>query len=1049
MKTKLKSLLEEFEPNSKEEWVIKATSDLKEKTLESLISDFDKNISVLPYYTKEDLHEIEWISRYNNVLQNKSTIDGEPRDWINYQKMKVSDEFEANSNALQALNLGATGIIFELGDKVDFSLLLKDILLDTCAISFEGRGNINDYLAFASIKYDLDQLTGFWDSPISSPKTSLKTNVINTSETSAIDQLTTIAKAVAEASGDNEEINILGKLMFQVEIGTNYFLEIAKLRALRIVVKEVFAIEGIEVNSEEIEILATSSNWKNSEFEPHANILKGTTAAMAAIIGGCNGLYIAPEKPTEVQNARTSRNISSILKEESFFNKEVDPAAGSYYIESLTHALVKVVLKSLNIDFPTSSKTNPIDIKVSNSWMTSENVEVKPWYTKTDVNAFEHLDFQAGLPPYLRGPYTTMYASRPWTIRQYAGFSTAKDSNAFYRRNLADGQKGLSIAFDLATHRGYDSDHPRVVGDVGKAGVAIDSVLDMEILFKDIPLDKMSVSMTMNGAVLPILAFYIVAAEESGVKKEQLIGTIQNDILKEFMVRNTYIYPPAPSMRIISDIFEYTSTHMPKFNSISISGYHIQEAGGTADIELAYTLADGLEYLRTGIKAGLDIDTFAPRLSFFWGIGMNHFMEIAKMRAGRLLWAKIVKQFNPKNPKSMALRTHSQTSGWSLTEQDPYNNITRTCVEAMAAVLGHTQSLHTNALDEAIALPTDYSAKIARNTQKYLQSETSITNVADPWGGSYYVESLTNDLMHSAWELIKEVEEAGGMAKAIESGLPKMKIEAAAAKKQARIDANKDIIVGVNKYQVEDDTELDLLEVDNTAVRDEQVTKLVKLKSERNAQNVAKALLNLELAAKNNTGNLLELSVEAAKHRATLGEITQAMEKTFGRYTASIKSISGVYLSEAKMDTQFKSALELSNKFAEKEGRRPRILVAKMGQDGHDRGAKVIATSFADIGFDVDIGPLFQTPEEVAKQAVENDVHIVGASSLAAGHKTLIPQLIEALKTYGREDIMVVAGGVIPLKDYQFLYSSGVSAVFGPGTVISKSAIEILNKLMQ
>ncbi|MCF6359886.1 MAG: methylmalonyl-CoA mutase [Cyclobacteriaceae bacterium] len=697
----------------------------------------------------------------------------------------------------------------------------------------------------------------------------------------------------------------------------------------------------------------------------------------------------------------------------------------------------------------TATSNKSYTAKPTKGWMSNEKVEVLPWYSKTDTDGFEHLDFQAGLPPYLRGPYTTMYATRPWTIRQYAGFSTAKESNAFYRRNLAAGQKGLSIAFDLATHRGYDSDHPRVVGDVGKAGVAIDSVLDMQVLFKNIPLDQMSVSMTMNGAVLPILAFYIIAAEESGVPKENLTGTIQNDILKEFMVRNTYVYPPAPSMKIISDIFEYTSKYMPKFNSISISGYHIQEAGGTADIELAYTLADGLEYLRTGIKAGLDIDAFAPRLSFFWGIGMNHFMEIAKLRAGRLLWAKIVKQFNPKNPKSMALRTHSQTSGWSLTEQDPYNNVVRTCVEAMAAVLGHTQSLHTNALDEAIALPTDYSAKIARNTQKYLQTETEITKVADPWGGSYYVEALTNDLMHRAWELIQEIEEAGGMAKAIETGLPKMKIEAAATRKQARIDANKDIIVGVNKYQVKDSTELDLREIDNTAVRDEQIAKLKQLKADRNTDEVQNALEILSGAAKKGIGNLLELAVEAARHRATLGEITQAMEKTFGRYTASVKSISGVYSSEAQMDEQFKKALELSNKFAELEGRRPRILVAKMGQDGHDRGAKVIATSFADLGFDVDIGPLFQTPEEVAKQAVENDVHIVGASSLAAGHKTLIPQLILALKNYEREDIMVVAGGVIPPKDYEYLYNKGVTAIFGPGTVISQSAIEIINKLLK
>ncbi|MTI32107.1 methylmalonyl-CoA mutase, partial [Xanthovirga aplysinae] len=680
-------------------------------------------------------------------------------------------------------------------------------------------------------------------------------------------------------------------------------------------------------------------------------------------------------------------------------------------------------------------RPEPIKNGSSSTWKTAEKIEVKPIFNKEDLLQMEHLDFSAGIPPYLRGPYSSMYVQRPWTIRQYAGFSTAEESNAFYRRNLAAGQKGLSVAFDLATHRGYDSDHPRVAGDVGKAGVAIDSVLDMKILFDHIPLDQMSVSMTMNGAVIPILAFYIVAAEEQGVSPEKLSGTIQNDILKEFMVRNTYIYPPAPSMRIIADIFAFTSKNMPKFNSISISGYHMQEAGATADLELAYTLADGLEYLRTGIKAGMDIDAFAPRVSFFWAIGMNHFMEIAKMRAGRLLWAKIVQQFNPKNPKSLALRTHSQTSGWSLTEQDPFNNVTRTCVEALAAALGHTQSLHTNALDEAIALPTDFSARIARNTQLYLQQETDITKAIDPWAGSYYVEYLTHQLAHRAWELIQEVEELGGMANAIETGLPKLRIEEAAARKQARIDSGKDVIVGVNNYQTEETTEIELLEVDNTAVRNEQIERLNRMKAERNQIETEEALAALTQCAESGEGNLLEKAVDAARKRASLGEISMAMEKVFGRHKAEIRSVAGVYSSEVTEDEDFRKAKDLADDFAKWEGRRPRIMVAKMGQDGHDRGAKVIATSFADMGFDVDIGPLFQTPEEVAQQAVENDVHIVGASSLAAGHKTLVPQLIEALKKLGREDIMVVAGGVIPPKDYEFLYKAGVTAVFGPGTV--------------
>ncbi|NPA67263.1 MAG: methylmalonyl-CoA mutase [Chlorobi bacterium] len=682
-------------------------------------------------------------------------------------------------------------------------------------------------------------------------------------------------------------------------------------------------------------------------------------------------------------------------------------------------------------------------------FVTPEQIELDAFYTKEDTKNFEHLDYAAGLPPYLRGPYSTMYVMRPWTIRQYAGFSTAEESNAFYRRNLAAGQKGLSVAFDLATHRGYDSDHERVTGDVGKAGVAIDSILDMKILFDQIPLNKMSVSMTMNGAVLPVLAFYIVAGLEQGAKLEELSGTIQNDILKEFMVRNTYIYPPQPSMRIIADIFKYTSENMPKFNSISISGYHMQEAGATADLELAYTLADGLEYLRTGINAGMNIDSFAPRISFFWAIGMNHFTEIAKMRAARMLWAKIVNRFNPKNPKSSALRTHSQTSGWSLTEQDPFNNITRTCTEAAAAAFGHTQSLHTNALDEAIALPTDFSARIARNTQIYLQEETGITKSVDPWAGSYYVEKLTHEIAHKAWKLIEEIEELGGMAKAVETGIPKMRIEEAAARKQARIDSGKDIIVGVNKYRLEKEAPIDILEVDNTAVRNAQIKRLKKLKAERNNEEVQKALNAITESMKTGKGNLLELSVVAAQKRATLGEISYAIEKVTGRYKAVIRSISGIYSSESKNDMSFEKAKEMANKFAEQEGRRPRIMIAKMGQDGHDRGAKVVSTGYADIGFDVDIGPLFQTPAEVAKQAVENDVHVLGVSSLAAGHKTLIPQVIEELKKLGREDIMVIAGGVIPHRDYRFLYDAGVTAVFGPGTPVSEAAIKILEILSE
>jgi methylmalonyl-CoA mutase len=680
-------------------------------------------------------------------------------------------------------------------------------------------------------------------------------------------------------------------------------------------------------------------------------------------------------------------------------------------------------------------------------FQTIEQIDVKPLHTAEDTDGMKHLDYVAGIPPFLRGPYPAMYKSRPWTVRQYAGFSTAEDSNAFYRRNLAAGQKGLSIAFDLATHRGYDSDHPRVVGDVGKAGVAVDSILDMKILFDEIPLDQMSVSMTMNGAVLPVLAFYIVAAEEQGVKQEQLTGTIQNDILKEYMVRNTYIYPPEPSMKAIADIFSYTSKNMPKFNSISISGYHMQEAGATADIELGYTLADGLEYVRTGLKAGIDIDAFAPRLSFFWGIGKNYFMEVAKMRAGRLIWAKLMKQFNPKNEKSLILRAHSQTSGWSLTEQDPYNNVVRTCVEAMAATLGHTQSLHTNALDEAIALPTDFSARIARNTQLFLQEETGITNVLDPWGGSYYVETLTAELVEKAWAHIQEVDELGGMAKAIETGLPKMRIEEASARRQAQIDSRKEAIIGMNKYRLDKEDPLDILNIDNTAVREAQIRRLEKLRSERDPVKVDAALTAITEAAESGEGNLLELAIEAARERASLGEISDAYEKVVGRHKAVIKSISGVYAAEFGEEDEVTVVRQMTDNFEKHEGRRPRIMIAKMGQDGHDRGAKVIATAFADLGFDVDIGSLFQTAEETALQAVENDVHVIGMSSLAAGHKTLLPQLQDELKKLGREDILLVVGGVIPAQDYDYLMENGASAIFGPGTVIPVAAQKVIEQI--
>ena len=850
---------------------------------------------------------------------------------------------------------------------------------------------------------------------------------------------------------------------FSVSITTQYLTEIAKLRALRYLLRKVARAFGLPDEEGKPFIHARTFIHYRENTADYTNQVRATAQAMSAVIGGCDALTVLPfDNGDNALAQRLATHVSYILEHESLFAKVADPAAGAFALEDMTlklaNAAWKTFLKTTDSgifrEIPCKAAHPDRTTSQSEPFRTAEGISLKTTFTASDITGAQHLAFGAGTPPFLRGPYASMYLERPWTIRQYAGFSTAAESNAFYRRNLAAGQKGLSIAFDLATHRGYDSDHPRVTGDVGKAGVAIDSVEDMKTLFDQIPLDQMSVSMTMNGAVIPVMAFFIVAAREQGVQPEQLTGTIQNDILKEFMVRNTYIYPPGPSMRIVGDIFAYASQNMPRFNSISISGYHMHEAGAPAHIELAYTLADGLEYIRTGLAAGIAIDDFAPRLSFFWGIGMNHFMEIAKMRAGRILWAKIVRQFNPENEKSLMLRTHCQTSGYSLTEQEPFNNIARTTIEAMAAVMGHTQSLHTNSFDEAIALPTDFSARIARDTQLFIQNETDLCKAVDPWGGSYYVEYLTMQLAEKAWQLIEEVEALGGMTKAIETGLPKMRIEEAAARKQARIDAGKEVIVGVNRYKSTEKQSFEILQIDNDAVRRAQIARLEAIRRDRNEPNVREVLQRITLACKEMGGkdmhsNLLALAVEAAGKRATLGEISDAMEKEFGRYQSTIRSVSGVYRTEVSDDENFRRAREMSDEFARLEGRRPRMIVAKMGQDGHDRGAKVIATSFADLGFDVDIAPLFQTPQEVAMQAIENDVHVIGASSLAAGHKTLIPELIGELNKLGRGDIMVIAGGVIPAQDYQFLYDAGVKGIFGPGTVISVAAQEILTKLMQ
>ena len=1029
--------LSEFNPSTFSDWVNQAKKDLKADDLEFMDWDIGA-FKISPYKTHENIGDVEYLDRYHSRFSHLS--------------IETKNYFESPSgsqNVSEAIENGADGIHLQ-GTKSEILSVLQDLNNSNQEISFT-LDEDHDIVDLVNSRPQIGWIKGI------SPKKNLKhRHLLLTSQSAEpAEQLFEIVSNAKETidglmdDGWNIE-EIYPQLFISISIGTKYFLEISKLRALKLLLHSVLASYSENyLEFPPVYLYGYSERYVNDDYSPHEGIVKSTYAAMAGIIGGCDGITIQPEND-ELNASHIALNIFNLLKEETFLDKVSDPGAGSYYIESITDQLIQntwsKVFPDLSLN-PTNLFKSEFENSKTGQWKSPEGILIKSTYFKKDIQDLDHTNFAAGIPPYLRGPYASMYVTRPWTIRQYAGFSTAEASNDFYRKNLAAGQKGLSVAFDLATHRGYDSDHPRVSGDVGKAGVAIDSVLDMDILFNKIPLGEMSVSMTMNGAVLPIMAFYIAAAKRQGVSIEKLSGTIQNDVLKEFMVRNTYIYPPEASMRIVGDIFKFTSQNMPRFNSISVSGYHMQEAGANAAIELAYTLADGIEYVRTGIKTGLDIDSFAPRISFFWGIGMNHFMEVAKMRAARLLWSKMINKFNPKNKKSLALRTHCQTSGWSLTEQNPYNNVTRTAIEAMAAVLGHTQSLHTNALDEAIALPTEYSAGIARNTQLYLQNETGITRGIDQWGGSYYVEKLTNDLAQHAWGLIQEIEDLGGMTKAIESGIPKMRIEEASARKQARIDSKMDTIVGVNKYKSGSIYDFDIREVDNEEVRKKQVESLQQLKSTRDNHKVKEALKQLEAGAQSDTKNLLELSINAAQNMATLGEISDSLENVFGRYKANSETISGVYSKEIKEDPKFSVALEATDSFAVSEGRRPRIMVAKMGQDGHDRGAKVVATSFADIGFDVDIGPLFQTPAEVAKQAIENDVHIVGISTLAAGHKTLIPELINELKALGRPDILVIAGGVIPEKDYEFLYKHGVADIFGPGTIISDAAIRIIEKL--
>ena len=1073
-------LLKEFPEVSFDEWHQLA---LKESGGSGISTDGSNGAGtgMKSYYDSKDSERLGYLDDYHNFFGNSS------QELLYKNIIHISDiqHFISNNLVLQSLHDGSDGLwLSDTGADASLEEALKGVHPQHCTLGIDldpsspashweqfrnwvdqSGTNMENLSGWVSQSNDSDpDISGMLYAE-SSEAPGLRVLRVGGFENHSnpikqiVSDLCEFTNVINFGRSRNLSISdLLGKVQFFISVDERYFDTIAKIRAYRYLISAI--ARNLDPGSAlpPVNIHGISSSWNHPQLGPKENLLKSCTAAMSMLIGGCNSITLQPSDPYDDLERRMLVNISHILREESFIGATTDHAGGSYYIDSLTDQYVTqawnefvsrdVSIEGVDLRSADVKKMPAVKPETGTTMTSAEGITIRSIHTRDDQEKYGLSRFSAGKPPFLRGPYSTMYVKRPWTIRQYAGFSTAQESNRFYRDNLAAGQKGLSVAFDLPTHRGYDSDHPRVAGDVGMAGVAIDSVLDMKILFDGIPLDKMSVSMTMNGAVIPIMAFYIVAAEEQGVSPEQLAGTIQNDILKEFMVRNTFIYPPTSSMRIVADIFKYTSANMPRFNSISVSGYHMHEAGATADLELAYTLADGLEYVRTGLNAGLKIDDFAPRISFFWAVGMNHFMEIAKLRAGRVLWAKLMKQFNPSNPRSMALRTHCQTSGWSLTEQDPYNNVTRTCIEAMAAVFGHTQSLHTNSLDEAIALPTDYSAGIARNTQIYLQKMIGATEVVDPWGGSHYVEYLTGQLIEKAWERIQEVEELGGMARAIETGLPKLKIEEAAARKQARIDSGKDIIIGVNQFQPVKNDDIEILEVDNTAVRNEQIERINQLRSERDENRVQAALNDITRSCESGEGNLLALAVEAARSRATLGEISMAMEQVFGRHQPVIKTLSGVYSGELHMDEEFKHARELSDQFAEKEGRRPRILVAKMGQDGHDRGAKVIATSFADLGFDVDIGPLFQTPAEVAKQAIENDVHIVGASSLAGGHRTLIPELVDALRELEREDIVVVAGGVIPEKDYDDLYKSGVSMIFGPGTAIASAASEILKNIM-
>ncbi len=1095
-------MFEEFSPVTKQEWKEQVLKDLRGREYSAIEWSTPDCYTLDPFYSPEERPQCSL----------PPSTGKKDNGWNTGIEIDAAEPRRANTEALEHLENGMASLLFDVSkaDEQDgrfIEALLGTIDPGSTSIYFSG---IRDPLIFVQHLSKLDLFSSFRGGLIDkgeTPSLDLLTHSRNAKEFKSLgisdrqwqergattsQQIGLVAASVRdlfrELSPSVTPAEAASKLTLNFTAGHSFFTEIAKHKAFRLLWQRITQTVG-KIVIPEPEVTATTFIAEPFREDRYSPLISLSSIASASTIGGCGTLFIThfdrSDKTERSFAARLSRNIHHILKEESMLDRVIDPAAGSAYIETLASNLaesawrvfesieeyggmrrasengfVTRVLVSGN-ECSTEGNPEPLthehidftpetckDIPVSDQ-PTLEGIPVKNLYTSDDLQNAEQLRFVPGFPPYTGGPYTSMYTVRPWTIRQYAGFSTAEESNEFYRRNLSAGQKGLSVAFDLPTHRGYDSDHPRVVGDVGKAGVAIDTVEDMKVLFDGIPLDTMSVSMTMNGAVLPIMAFYIVAAEEQGVAPEKLSGTIQNDILKEFMVRNTYIYPPDPSMRIVADIFRYTASRMPKFNSISISGYHMQEAGATADLELAYTLADGLEYLRTGIEAGLGIDEFAPRLSFFWGIGMNFFMEIAKLRAARMLWAKIVKRFNPSNPKSLMLRSHCQTSGWSLTEQDPFNNVTRTCIEALAAVQGHTQSLHTNALDEAIALPSVFSARIARNTQLYLQEKTDITKAIDPWAGSYFVESLTTELAAKAWGLIEEIEEMGGMVKAIEQGLPKLRIEEAATRRQAKIDSGEDRIVGVNCYTGTSDTDIEILEVDNTKVLNSQLEKLSTVKHERDDKAVAAALDALAHSAQSNKGNLLEAAVNAARARATLGEISDACETSFGRYRSSVQLSTNVYHSEMNSNPLFMKAYDLAETFARIEGRRPRILVAKVGQDGHDRGAKVIAAAFADIGFDVDISPLFQTPEEVVRQALDNDVHMVGVSSLAGGHKTLVPAVVDGLRQAKRNDILVIAGGVIPEKDYAYLLDSGVTKVFGPGTVITEAAAAILQILIE